>query len=244
MHLLSETVKASSARTFVFGVCTFDLQFSYVYPGWEGSAHDVRVLDDAMRSGGFKIPAGKFYLADAVYTNRWPFLSPYRGLYISSKLDLGAEAVKLTYLGTRYHLREQVLATCALQPRKNSLTFATQASGTLSSESLASLNADSNALTRLWSERYSFDTQQHLVFACTGLHNFIQSHESDDYFEGLEAEAEAQRTYSPKDEDNDTVEVLISDDTEGITLGARLQTRCGNSIKNFHGEGVNEVNFI
>jgi hypothetical protein len=39
----------------VLGVCTFDLQFSYVYPGWEGSAHDVRVLDDAMRSGGFEI---------------------------------------------------------------------------------------------------------------------------------------------------------------------------------------------
>jgi DDE superfamily endonuclease len=54
----------------VLGVCTFDLQFSYIYPGWEGSAHDVRVLDDAMNQGDFEIPAGKFYLADAGYTNR------------------------------------------------------------------------------------------------------------------------------------------------------------------------------
>lgn len=54
----------------MLGACTFDLQFSYIYPGWEGSAHDVRVLDDAMSQGGFEIPAGKFYLADAGYTNR------------------------------------------------------------------------------------------------------------------------------------------------------------------------------
>ena len=38
---------------------TFDLKFCYVLAGWEGSAHDSCVLDDALhRSRGLKIPEG------------------------------------------------------------------------------------------------------------------------------------------------------------------------------------------
>ncbi|WVZ81723.1 hypothetical protein U9M48_029066 [Paspalum notatum var. saurae] len=34
--------------TNVLGVCAPDMQFIYVLPGWEGSAHDGRVLRDAL----------------------------------------------------------------------------------------------------------------------------------------------------------------------------------------------------
>ena len=38
---------------------SFDLKFTYVLAGWEGSAHDSRVLNDAFaRLGGFTIPEG------------------------------------------------------------------------------------------------------------------------------------------------------------------------------------------
>ena len=38
---------------------SFDLKFTYVLAGWEGSAHDSRVLNDAfVRPGGFSIPNG------------------------------------------------------------------------------------------------------------------------------------------------------------------------------------------
>ena len=38
---------------------SFDLKFTYVLAGWEGSAHDSRVLNDAFaRTGGFSIPNG------------------------------------------------------------------------------------------------------------------------------------------------------------------------------------------
>ena len=57
----------------ILAACTFDLQFSCVFPGWEGSAHDTRVLQDALDKNAFSIPPGKFYLADAGYTCRWPF---------------------------------------------------------------------------------------------------------------------------------------------------------------------------
>ena len=43
----------------VLGVCNPNMEFIYVLPGWEGSAHDGRVLRDAIsRPGGLKVPEG------------------------------------------------------------------------------------------------------------------------------------------------------------------------------------------
>jgi hypothetical protein len=46
----------------VLAVCNFDMRFVYVLAGWEGSAHDARVLIDAIAHKGFKTPAGKYWL--------------------------------------------------------------------------------------------------------------------------------------------------------------------------------------
>jgi len=50
----------------VLAVCNFDMTFSYVLAGWEGSAHDGRVFQDSLDKG---IPQreGKSYLGDAGY---------------------------------------------------------------------------------------------------------------------------------------------------------------------------------
>ncbi|XVF59148.1 hypothetical protein PTKIN_Ptkin07bG0252500 [Pterospermum kingtungense] len=46
--------------TNMLGVCTPNLQFVYVLPGWEGSVADSRVLRDAItRRHGLKVPNGK-----------------------------------------------------------------------------------------------------------------------------------------------------------------------------------------
>ncbi|GAB4829638.1 hypothetical protein Ancab_040643 [Ancistrocladus abbreviatus] len=59
------TRKGSIAMN-VLGVCSPDKQFIFVLPGWEGSAHDGRVLRDAISwPNGLKVPQG--------------FLAPYRG---------------------------------------------------------------------------------------------------------------------------------------------------------------------
>ncbi|KAK4733329.1 hypothetical protein R3W88_007590 [Solanum pinnatisectum] len=66
--------------TNVLGVCDKNLNFTYVLPGWEGSAADSRVLRNAItRTNGLKIPEGNYYLCDGGYTNGNGFLSPYRG---------------------------------------------------------------------------------------------------------------------------------------------------------------------
>jgi len=61
------------------------MEFCYVLSGWEGSATDSSVFDDA-RGKDFFIPNGKYYLADAGYPACDHLLVPYRGV--------------------RYHLRE------------------------------------------------------------------------------------------------------------------------------------------
>ena len=43
----------------VLAAVDFDLRFTYVLAGWEGSAHDSFVLQDALsRPSGLKIPEG------------------------------------------------------------------------------------------------------------------------------------------------------------------------------------------
>ncbi|XP_052886996.1 uncharacterized protein LOC128295457 [Gossypium arboreum] len=65
----------------VLAAITFDLKFSYVLAGWEGSAHDSRILSDALsRPRGLKIPEGKYYLVDAGYGIRNGYITPYRGV--------------------------------------------------------------------------------------------------------------------------------------------------------------------
>ncbi|KAH7845955.1 hypothetical protein Vadar_007940 [Vaccinium darrowii] len=66
----------------VMAICSFDGKFTFVYPGWEGSAHDSRVLAAAVADEVNNFPhplAHKFYLVDAGYPNTTGFLAPYRG---------------------------------------------------------------------------------------------------------------------------------------------------------------------
>ncbi|XBI51080.1 hypothetical protein VPH35_033652 [Triticum aestivum] len=71
----------------VLAAVDFDLKFTYVLAGWEGSAHDANILSDSMsRPDGINIPDGKYYLGDAGYACRPGVLPLFRK--------------------TRYHLNE------------------------------------------------------------------------------------------------------------------------------------------
>ena len=73
----------------VLAACTFDLRFCYVLSGWEGSAADGRVFEDARRVD-FAIPPGSYYLADLGFVACDALLIPFRSV--------------------RYHLREWALS--------------------------------------------------------------------------------------------------------------------------------------
>jgi hypothetical protein len=59
--------------------CDFDLNFTYSLTGWEGSATDARVYEDATLHD-LQIPAGKYFLADGGYPLCPELLVPYRGV--------------------------------------------------------------------------------------------------------------------------------------------------------------------
>jgi hypothetical protein len=58
--------------------CDFDLNFTFISCGWEGSASDVGVLQLALTKG-FRVLDGKYYLLDGGYANT-PFIAPYQGV--------------------------------------------------------------------------------------------------------------------------------------------------------------------
>ena len=44
----------------ILAACNFDLKFIYVLSGWDGSAHDSKLLSDALsRRNGLKVPQDK-----------------------------------------------------------------------------------------------------------------------------------------------------------------------------------------
>ena len=51
--------RKNEIATNVLGVCSQDMQFIYILPGWEGSTADSRVLRNAIsRRNGLKVPKG------------------------------------------------------------------------------------------------------------------------------------------------------------------------------------------
>jgi hypothetical protein len=58
--------------------------FLFILPGWEGSAADSRVFEDAQNSG-FDILEGRYYLADTGYANLDALLVPYHGVRYNLK---------------------------------------------------------------------------------------------------------------------------------------------------------------
>jgi len=59
--------------------CGFNLLFTYSLTGWEGSASDARLYDDAC-STDLYIPDGKYLLGDLGFPLKKCLLVPYRGV--------------------------------------------------------------------------------------------------------------------------------------------------------------------
>jgi hypothetical protein len=59
--------------------CDFKLNFTYALTGWEGSATDARIYEAAV-DHDLRIPAGKYFLADAGFPLRPELLVPYRNV--------------------------------------------------------------------------------------------------------------------------------------------------------------------
>ncbi|CAN6338076.1 unnamed protein product [Urochloa humidicola] len=142
----------------VMAAVDFDLKFTFVLAGWEGSAHDATVLADALeRDDGLRVPPGKFYLVDVGYAVRPGFLPPYRGC--------------------RYHLREFGGSN---NPRDQRELFNLRHSSLRVTVEHA-FGALKNRFRILYNKPFHpYKTQVKLVLACCILHNWILTHGHDE----------------------------------------------------------------
>ncbi|XP_020094902.1 putative nuclease HARBI1 [Ananas comosus] len=137
----------------VMVACDFNLRFVYVRAGWERSASDARILQDALNNG-FTVPLGKYYLVDAGYANTLSFIAPYRGIRYHLREHGAAnekpkdykELFNLRHLQLRNHI-ERIIGI--IKMRFPILKVATY---------------------------HSINNQTDIVMACCVLHNFIRNH--------------------------------------------------------------------
>ncbi|KAG8376305.1 hypothetical protein BUALT_Bualt09G0049500 [Buddleja alternifolia] len=137
----------------VLAACTFDLKFTYILSGWEGSASDSRILKDALSRAHDRliVPQGKYYLVDAGFQLKTGFLAPYRS--------------------TRYHLKEYSIH----EPQNSRELFNLRhASSRNSIERAFGVLKKKFPMLRSGTQTYfDVDTQGDIVLACCILHNYL-----------------------------------------------------------------------
>lgn len=70
--------RKGALTTNCLAACTFDMCFMYIFSGWEGSTADSTMFQDA-RVTDFRVPVGKYYLADAGFPTCDALVIPIRG---------------------------------------------------------------------------------------------------------------------------------------------------------------------
>ncbi|XBJ07971.1 hypothetical protein VPH35_013394 [Triticum aestivum] len=143
----------------VMAAVDFDLRFTYVLAGWEGSAHDATVLADALtRERGLQVPPGKFYLVDASYGAKPGFLPPFRGV--------------------RYHLNEW--GNNPVQNDKELFNLRHSSLRVTVERAFGSLKRRFKILDDA-KPFFTFPTQVDIVIACCVLHNYALSQGIDEF---------------------------------------------------------------
>ncbi|XP_027182107.1 uncharacterized protein LOC113780507 [Coffea eugenioides] len=152
------TNRHGQATQNVLAICDFDMRFSYIYAGWEGSAHDARVLDGALTGPThFPMPPpGKYYLVDSAYRNVPRFLVPYRGTPRQPAQGRRGCSSPKQLFNTRHSSLRNVIERC-FGVLKRRFT-----------------------ILRGPVPNFYMSTQINVVIACCTLHNFIRDELPDD----------------------------------------------------------------
>lgn len=150
----------------VFAACSFDLQFTFIHAGWQGSAHDALVLKDALAKGRFKPPHGRYFVADA-------------GFYSN-------EFMLIPYAKTRYHLREYRAAQLRPETKEELFNLRHAQLRNAIERIFGVLKRKFKILLR--PPEYTIKQQVQLILALTAVHNFIavRDGKSDVDYEDLE----------------------------------------------------------
>ncbi|KAL4580027.1 hypothetical protein LXL04_016201 [Taraxacum kok-saghyz] len=146
----------------VLAICDFNMIFTFVVAGWEGIAHDSRILSEALSDpdAPFPLPPpDKYYLCDAAYAHIRGFMAPYRNVRYWLGDFRRRRALNNKEKFNHAHAKLQNVIECAY----------------------GVLKARFPILKRM--TPFSLVTQRNITIACFALHNFIRKEGlSDKYF--------------------------------------------------------------
>ncbi|KAH9143568.1 hypothetical protein LEN26_005051 [Aphanomyces euteiches] len=137
----------------VLAACDFDLMFTYVLAGWEGSAGDGKVFADALTKG-YALPVDLFDIMDAGFALTTKALTPYRS--------------------TRYHLKEFGRGQQAPQNKEELFNLRHAMLRNVIERIFGILKRIFPVLSHAVQYDYQFQVQ--LVMALCVVHNFIRVH--------------------------------------------------------------------
>ncbi|CAN0925211.1 hypothetical protein LINGRAHAP2_LOCUS34622 [Linum grandiflorum] len=184
----------------VMCVCSFDMRFTYVMAGWEGTTNDSRIVLETASNPNNQFPmpplgmvqiflatlqfpfkdfklfftyhliAGKYYIVDFGYSNIPGFLAPYRGY--------------TTYF-------QEMRRRGGPKGREELFNYRHSNLRNIIERCFGVLKKRFPILKNMCS--YSYRKQTLIVIACCAIHNYIRMHVVDDYlfshFEGGDDEA-------------------------------------------------------
>ena len=90
----------------VMCACNFDMRFTYVHTGWEGSANDSRVMQDALGHAEYEFPwpprGKKFFLVHLVLDLFFGHLHQYDSFHNCSCSTTELRLTKFRYMSCTY----------------------------------------------------------------------------------------------------------------------------------------------
>ncbi|KAK2450637.1 hypothetical protein QL285_009750 [Trifolium repens] len=143
----------------ILAACNFDMKFTYVLAGWEGTTSDSRILKDALtKQDPLIIPEGKFYLGDAGFMLKRGLLTPYRGV--------------------RYHLKEY--SSRGPQNAKELFNLRHSSLQNVIERIFGVLKKRFPIIASGTEPHYSFEVMIDIVLACCIIHNFLMGVDIDE----------------------------------------------------------------
>ncbi|XP_042484942.1 putative nuclease HARBI1 [Macadamia integrifolia] len=194
----------------ILAACDFNMKFTYILSGCEGSASDSRILEDALHRDGegwILVPQGKFYLDDAGFANQKGFMRPYRNVC--------------------YHLKEWRNSNQSPTNKKELFNLRHSKLRNVIERAFRLLKSK---FTILKSQvEYPYKTQTRIVLACVLIHNHILTQNSAQEEEDFIADEEAEATTNGQTTQEETNMVVDSDASDGDCDGEDFRMRTGNN---------------
>ncbi|XP_035830047.1 protein ALP1-like [Helianthus annuus] len=212
--------------TNVLAACTFDLKFTYVLTGWEGTASDSRIIKNALtRDDKLVIPTGNLFyeiLLNCLIMYSNTNYKLFIGRYCLADAGLPHTSTLMApYRGVRYHLKEY--STRAPENAKELFNLRHASLRNAIERAFGVLKKRFPIIRSTAEPFYSCETQSGIFLACCILHNFLLEEDRD---KDLEDEVIQEVLDGPQEEESQ----ITRDIREGSTRSEQLRNSIANEM--------------